>query len=72
MGSAVQQCRLGLCQDADFAGDLEDSKSTLGRTLCIFDWHTVVPTSWMLRMDGIPALDLWNLVIECYNFKPVA
>ena len=27
VGSAAQQCRLGLIQDSDFAGDLEDSKS---------------------------------------------
>ena len=26
--NAAQQCRLGLFQDSDFAGDLEDSKST--------------------------------------------
>ena len=26
VGSTVQQCRLGLLQDSDFAGDLEDSK----------------------------------------------
>ena len=25
-----KQCRLGLFQDSDFAGDLEDSKSTSG------------------------------------------
>ena len=30
------KCRLGLFQDSDFAGDLEDSKSTSGGTLCIF------------------------------------
>ena len=27
VGSTAQQCRLGLFQDSDFAGDLEDSKS---------------------------------------------
>ena len=84
------QCRLGLFQDSDFAGDLEDSKSTLGGILCIFGSHWFVPTSWMcknqtsvshssteaerislhagLRMDGIPALDLWNLVIEVCHY----
>ena len=29
----AQRCRLGLFQDSDFAGDLEDSKSTSGRIL---------------------------------------
>ena len=31
----VKQWRLGLFQDSDFAGDLEDSKSISGRTLCV-------------------------------------
>ena len=68
-----------------FAGDLEDSKSTSGGTLCIFGSHTFVPISLMckkqtsvshsstdseiisldagLRLDGIPALDLWDLIV---------
>ena len=80
-----KQCRLGLFQDSDFAGDLEDSKSTSGGTLCVFGSHTFVPKSWMckkqtsvshssteseiisfdsgLRLDGIPALDLWDLIV---------
>ena len=87
-----QQCRLGLFQDSDFGGDLEDSKSTSGRILCILGSLTFVPTSWMckkqtsvshssteaeiisldagLRMDGIPALDLWDLVIEVFHSSP--
>ena len=36
VGDTAKQCRLGLFQDSDFAGDLEDSKSTSGGTLCIF------------------------------------
>ena len=34
VGNTSKQCRLGLFQDSDFAGDLEDSKSTSGGTLC--------------------------------------
>ena len=86
VGNTAPQCRLGLFQDSDFAGDLEDSQSTSGGFLCIFGSQTFVPMSWMckkqtsvshsltaseiisvgagLRMDGIPALDLWDLVIE--------
>ena len=45
----AKQCRLGLFQDSDFAGDLEDSKSTSGGTLCIFGSHTFVPKSWMCK-----------------------
>ena len=85
MGNTAKQCRLGLFQDSDFAGDLEDSKSTSGGTLCVFGSHTFVPISWMckkqtsvshssteseiisldagLRLDGIPALDFWDLIV---------
>ena len=40
---------MGLFQDSDFAGDLEDSKSTSGGTLCIFGSHTFVPISWICK-----------------------
>ena len=85
MGSTAIQCKLGLFQDSDFAGDLEDSKSTSSGTLCILESHTFVPISGMckkqtsvshsstvseiisldagLRLDGIPALDLWDLIV---------
>ena len=85
MGNTAKQCRLGLFQYSDFAGDREDSKSTSGGTLCIFGSHTFVPISWMckkqtagshssteseiisldagLRLDGIPARDLWDLIV---------
>ena len=85
-GNTAQHCRFGPFQDSDFAGDLEDSKSTSGRILCIFGSRTFVPLSWMckkqtsvshcstesetisldagLRVDGVPALDLWDVVIE--------
>ena len=89
MGNTAQQCRLGLFQDSDFAGDFEDSKSTSEGILCMFGSRTFVPTGWMckkqtsvshsstegevislgagLRMDGIPALDMWDLVIEVFH-----
>ena len=49
MGNTAIQCRLGLFQDSDFAGDLEDSKSTSGGTLSIFGSHTFVLISWMCK-----------------------
>ena len=49
MGNTAKQCRLGLFQDSDFAGDLEDSKSTSGGTLCVFGSHTFVHISWMCK-----------------------
>ena len=79
VGNTAKQCRLGLFQDSDFAGDLEDSKSTSGGTLCVFGSHTFVPIQTSvshsstdseiisldagLRLDGIPALDLWDLIV---------
>ena len=85
MGNTAKQCRLGLFQDSDFAGDLEDSKWTSGGTLCVFGRHTFVPISWVcnkqisishrateseiissdtgLRLDGLPALELWDLIV---------
>ena len=85
VGNTAKQCRLGLFHDTNFAGYLEDSKSTSGWTLCIFGSHTFVPISWMCkkqtsvshssteseiisldagwRLDGIPALDLWDLIV---------
>ena len=49
MGNTAKQCRLGLFQDCDFAGDVEDSKSTSGGTLCVLGNHTFVPISWMCK-----------------------
>ena len=85
MGNTAKQYRLGLFEDSDFAGDLEDSKSTSSGTLCILGSHTFVPISWMckkqtsvshssteseiisldtgLRLDGIPPLELWDLIV---------
>ena len=36
VGNTAKQCRLRLFQDSDFAGDLEDSKSTSGRNIVRF------------------------------------
>ena len=49
MGNTAKQCRLGLFQDFDFAGDLEVSKSTSGGALCVLGSHTFVPISWMCK-----------------------
>ena len=49
VGNTAKQCRLGLFQDSDFAGNIEDSKSTSGGILCIFGSHTFVPRSWMCK-----------------------
>ena len=36
VGNTVQHCRLGLFQDSDYVGDLQDSKSTSGWCLVYF------------------------------------
>ena len=91
----AKQCRLGLFQDSDFAGDVEYLKSTSGRTVCVWGNHTFVPISWMckkqtavshssteseiisldtgLRLDGLPALELWDLIDSVLgNFSRVS
>ena len=52
VGNTAQHCRLGLFQDSDFAGDLEDSKSTSGGILCIFGSRRFVPTSWTCKKQN--------------------
>ena len=49
MGNTAQQCKIGIFQHSDFAGDLEDSKSTSGGFLCIFGSQTFVPISWVCK-----------------------
>ena len=39
----LEDWKLGSFQDASFAGDLPDSKSTMGCLLCVFGSHTFVP-----------------------------
>ena len=49
VGNIAKQCRLGLFPDSYSVGDLEDSKSTSGGTLCVFGSHSFVPISWMCK-----------------------
>ena len=49
VGKPAQHCRLGLFQDSDFAGDLEDSKSASEEVLCIFGRRTIVSIGWMCK-----------------------
>ena len=50
VGNTAKQCRLGLFQDSDFAGDLENSKSTSGGTFVRF-WKSYICSdkSWMCK-----------------------
>ena len=61
VGNTAKQCRLGLFQDSDFAGDLEDSKSISEGTLCIFGSHTFVPISWMCKKHSLTESEIISL-----------
>ena len=50
----------GTFQDSDFARDLEDSKSISGGTLFL---KQTISLDAGLRLDGTPALDLWDLIV---------
>ena len=81
VGNTAKQRRLGLFQDSDFAGDLEDSTSTSGGTLCVF-WMCKKQTSVShssteseiisldagLRLDGLLALELWDLIVSVLGY----
>ena len=79
VGNTAQHCPLALFQDSDFAGDPEDSKSTSVESSLFSEverrrqYPTVLQVQklfvgcWFkagLRMDGQPALVLWNVTIE--------
>ena len=72
MGNTAQQCRLGLFQDSDLAGDLEDSKSTSVSWMCKKQTavsHNSTESEMIsldtgLRLDGLPALELWDLIVS--------
>ena len=45
----VDNCKLGLFQDASFAADLQDSSSASSGVLYIIGERTFVPMSWMCK-----------------------
>ena len=66
LGNTAKQCRLGLFQDSDFPGDLEHSKSTSSGTSSVSHSPTkpdIISLDVGLTLDGIPALDLWDLIV---------
>ena len=86
VGDPPEDCFLALFQDASFAGDLMDSKSTSGGLLALVGPKTFVTLAWRckkqtavshssaeaevisldagVRMEGIPALVLWDQIVE--------
>ena len=69
VGNTAKQCRLGLFQDSDFAGDLEDSKTTSGGTLCVLGSHTFVPISWMCKKKTAVSHDLQDIDLVPSNVQ---
>ena len=85
VGNIAKQCRLGLFQDSDFAGDLFffrnrlqvehcayseshvcSNKPVCKKQTCVVHSSTdseIISVDTGLRMDGIPVLDPWDLVI---------
>ena len=49
VGNKLEDCFLALFQDASFAGDLKDSKSTSGGVLCLIGSHTYVTLAWKCK-----------------------
>ena len=49
LAGKARDFELGLLQDADFAGNLKDSKSASGGVLCMFASQTCVPISWSCK-----------------------
>ena len=47
----MEDCKLGLFQDASLAGDVRDSESTSGGVLCVFGTLTFGPISWMSKQQ---------------------
>ena len=45
----IENCESGLFQDASFAGDSQDSKSTSGGIRCNVGGRSFVPISWMCQ-----------------------
>ena len=73
VGNTAKQCRLGLFQDSDFAGDLEDSKSTSAiswmckKQTAVSHSSTeseIISLDTGLRLDGLLALELWDLIVS--------
>ena len=49
VGDPPEHCFLALFQDASFAGDLVDSKSTSGGLLCLIGPRTFVTLAWVCK-----------------------
>ena len=68
LGNTALHCSLGLLQDSDFAGDLEDSASTSASVLCIFGGTKFVPVSWMCKKNCClkQFYRIWNHLSGCW------
>ena len=66
VGNTAHQCRLGLFQDSDFAGDLEDSKSTSGGILCTI-WMSYVCSNQLDVWETNFSFAKFNRDLDCFK-----
>ena len=68
VGNTTQHFRLGLFQDSDFAGDLEDSKSTSGRVVYFWFSHTCAHQLDVqkAKFSVTQFYRIWNCVAGCW------
>ena len=68
VGNTAKQCRLGLFQESDFAGDTLVPMSWMCKKQTSVSHSSteseIISLDAGLRMDGIPALDLWDLIVS--------
>ena len=83
VGDRSEQCKIAMFVDASFAGELQDGKPTSDVFLFLVDWlckkqgaislssseSEVIALDTGLRLEGIPALNLWDQVVEIYYPK---
>ena len=80
VGNTSKQCRLGLFQDSEFAGRQVEHSASWGVILFVpiswmckkqtADSHSsteseIISLDTGLRLDGLPALELWDLIVFC-------
>ena len=66
VGNTTEHFELGLFQDCDFSGDLEDPTSTSGSLLYVFGSQMIVPVSWICKkQSAVPHSSTETEVTSC-------
>ena len=67
VGDTIEDCKLGLFQDASLARDLHGSKSTSGVVVCVFRLQAFVPSSWMCKKQTAVSFSSAESEIHSFN-----